>query len=247
MTKLKTPSSDIGEKQIDGLTCFSVDLMVGRAPLSDSVNTLVLESDPTPDYYAKGNFPPNEKHVSDRHLYLPVKKTINCFQDVVYRKACQLVEKLDSGLSIYPGQMTFQNEEHQCIRINISKIELLSTLIEEFSNLGIRFYSDKHVVTYSSFIYYKKYTDFDIIEEGVYKDKKNKYRYFFEISKQIEYDEFKKGIEQIKNNCDYHLFDSFLVFLFYKNKIRDFIGIYSQHCDESRFSELKKEINKIFK
>jgi len=247
MTKLKTSSSVIGEQHIDGLTCFSVDLMVGRSPLSDNVNILVMESDPTPDYYAKGNFPPNKEHVSDRHLYLPIKKSINCFQDVVYRKACKLVEKSESKLSIYPGQMTFQNEEHQCIRINISKTELLSTLIDEFSNLGLRFYNNKHALTYSSFIYYKKYTDFDFIENGVYKDKNNEFRYFFEIQKQIEYEEFKKGIQQIKNNCDYHLFDSFLVFLFYKNKVRDFIGIYSRHCDETRFGELKKEINSIFK
>jgi len=233
-------------KKIDGLTCFSVDLLVARSPLSSNNGYLILESDPTPDYYAKGNFPPNEKRVSDRHLYLPVKKGINCFQDVVYRKACQLSESMGSELTIYPGQMTFQNEEHQCIRMNLNNEDQLPILIDEFTNLGIQFYNDKHVIAYSSFIYYKKYTDFVLIEEGVYQDKNNAHRYFFEIPNQIEFEMFKKGIEQIKNNCDYHLFDSFLVFLFYKNSIVDFIGVYSQHCEVSRFGELKKEINKIF-
>jgi len=232
---------------IDGLTCYLVELFVARSPLSGNRGNLILESDPTPDYYAKGNFPPNKEHVSDRHLYLPVKKNVNCFQDVIYRKACQLTEKMDSVLSIYPGQMTFQNKEHQCIRINISNDSQLSELIEEFTNLGVRFYSDKHVLTYSSLIYYKKYTDVDLMEEGVYVDKNNSNRYFFEISKQINFDEFKKGVEQIKNNCNFHLFDSFMVSLFYKNGVRDFIGIYSMHCDETRFGELKKQIKDIFK
>jgi len=232
---------------IDGLTCYLVKLFVARSPLSGNLGNLILESDPTPDYYAKGNFPPNKEHVSDRHLYLPVKKNVNCFQDVIYRKACQLTEKMNSVLSIYPGQMTFQNKEHQCIRINISSDIHLSELIREFNNLGVRFYSDKHVLTYSSLIYYKKYTDFVFMQEGVYHDKNNKNRYFFEIPKQIDFVAFKKGIEQIKNNCDYHLFDSFIVSLFYKNGVRDFIGIYSLHCDETRFGELKKQISSIFK
>jgi len=235
------------KEEVDGLTCYLVELFVARSPLSGNTGNLILESDPTPDYYAKGNFPPNKEHVSDRHLYLPVKKNVNCFQDVIYRKACLLTEKLDSVLSIYPGQMTFQNKEHQCIRINISSDIHLSELIKEFSDLGIKFYSDKHVLTYSSLIYYKKYTDFNFMEDGVYNDKNNKNRYFFEIPRQIDFDEFKKGIQKIKNNCDYHLFDSFMVSLFYKNGVRDFIGIYSLHCDETRFGELKKQISSIFK
>ncbi|OYT12853.1 MAG: hypothetical protein B6I19_08175 [Bacteroidetes bacterium 4572_114] len=109
-----------------------------------------------------------------------------------------------------------------------------------------RFYPDKKVDAYTSFIFFKKYTSFINIEKGVYQDESNQHRFFFEIPKQIEFNQFKKGMEQIKNNCDYHLFDSFLVFLFYKNKIKDFIGIYSQHCDKSRFGELKQEIKKHF-
>ncbi len=235
------------EVKIDGLTCFLTELFVARSPVSSSVKRLVLESDPTPDYYAKGNFPPNKEHVSDRHLFLPVKKSINCFQDIVYRKACDLVASYDSIKSVYPGQMKFQNEDHQCIRLNVSDINNLPNLIDEFKSLGIRFYSDKHVVTYSSLIYYKKYTDFEFMQEGVYRDKNNSNRYFFEIPRKLKYDELKNGIVQIKNNCDYHLFDSFLVAFFYKNTVKDFIGVYSMHCEENRFAELKKQLNSIFK
>lgn len=231
---------------INGLTCFSVELQVARSPLSDSMDYLILESDPTPDYYSKGNFPPNEKHVGDRHLYLPVKKSINCFQDMVFRKVNELNKKFNSNLSIYPGQMSFQNEEHQCLRFNLNETDQLPLLINEFIKLGIQFYNDKHVKAYKCFIYYKKYTGFIYIEEGVYADDKNPNRYFFELSGQIEFDQFQKGIEKIKNNCDYHLFDSFLVFLYFNDQVKDFIGIYSKHCDKSRFGELKQELKKQF-
>jgi len=231
---------------IDGLTCFSVELEVARSPLSDSMNYLILESDPTPGYYAKGDFPPNVKHVSDRHLYLPIKKSVNCFQDVIYRKANQFTKKLGSALSIYPGQMTFQNEDHQCLRLNLNTAEQLPVLIKEFTDLGLQFYLNKQVKTYNCNIYYKKYTSFINIEDGVYRDENNVHRYFFEIHHQVEFEVFKNGIEQIKNNCDYHLFDSYLVMLYYKDHIKDFIGIYSKHCDETRFGELKQEIKKQF-
>jgi len=37
-----------------------------------------------------------------------------------------------------------------------------------------------------------------------------------------------------------------LVSLFYKDKIKDFVGIYSKHCDQNRFGELSREIKKAF-
>lgn len=231
---------------INGLTCFSVESMVASSPLSEKMNHLILESDPTPDYYAKNNFPPNIEHIGNRHLYLLVRKSINCFQDVIYRRASNLIEKFGSGTNIYPGQMTFKNEDHQCIRLNLNNTEHLAQIISEFTKLGIHFFPNKKISDYSSFIFYKKYTSFIFIEDGVYQDEYNPNRYFFEIPKQIDFKKFKEGMAEIKNSCDYHLFDSLLVYLFYKNRIRDFISIYSKHCDKTRFGEFKKEIVKHF-
>lgn len=233
-------------ENIEGLTCFSFEIPVATSPLSGDWNYLILESDPTPDYYAIGNFPPNKKRIMDRHLYLPIKKDISCFQDVIYRKAIDIIKELGPGISIYPGQMTMQNQHHQCIRLNTKSTEHIPYIIKELETLGIDFYSDKKLSMYTSFIFYKKYTEYKCLEEGVYQDKNNTKRYFFNIQHQIEFSQFKNKMEMIKTNCDFHLFDSFLVSLFYKNEIIDFIGIYSEHCDKSRFGELKQEIAKNF-
>lgn len=236
----------INAKKNDGLTCFSVELEMARSPISDQKNCLILESDPTPDYYAKGNFPPNINHVGDRHYFLPVKKSINCFQDMIYRKANQLADKYGSDFSIYPGQMTLLNEVHQCIRINTVNVKNLYKFIQEFKDLDIHFYHDKKIKNYNCYVYYKKYTVFVNIEEGVYQDENNADRYFFEIPKQFELQQFYLEIEKIKNNCDFHSFDAFMASLFYKGKIKEFVGVYSKHCDRSRFGELKQQIEKHF-
>lgn len=231
---------------IEGLTCYLVEQTVASSPLSNSVKQLLLESDPTNDYYAKGTFPPNEKHLNDRHLYLPVKKSIICFQDATHRKAIQLGKKLGTDLTIYPGQMTMQNNHLQCIRLNLKSTKHLPFLIEEFKKMGISIYPEKQINAYKSVIFYKKYTAFKNLEEGVYQDENNLNRYFFKIQSPIELNKFREGIEKIKTNCQYHLFDSFLVSLFHQNKIIDFIGIYSKHCEKGRFGELKQEIKKQF-
>ena len=62
----------------------------------------------------------------------------------------------------------------------------------------------------------------------------------------IELEDFVKGMENIKFNCDFHLFDSFLAEIFIDKDVYDFIGVYSKHCDKERFAELKQEIKKQF-
>jgi len=245
MKPSKNPT-ETPQKHMEGMTCFSVELTMGRSPLSDQSHHLILESNPTPDYYAKGNFPPNREQSGYHHLFLPIKKSIPCFQDEVYRKACRLLSKFGEGVNIYPGQMTFQNESHPCIRVNLSGTHNVPEILDEFSKMDLHFYPSKSVETYTSFVYYKRYTGFTELEEGVYQDDTTPGRYFFRIEGNIDFKQFQKGIQKIKNNCNYHLFDSFLASLFYRNTVIDFIGIYSEHCDNSRLSEFKKEIQQLF-
>ncbi len=45
--------------ELHGLISYRLKIKVVRSPLSTQLKCLVLKSNPTPDYYAKGNFPPN--------------------------------------------------------------------------------------------------------------------------------------------------------------------------------------------
>ncbi|MEN8125435.1 MAG: hypothetical protein ABFR32_09930 [Bacteroidota bacterium] len=232
--------------ELKGLTCFNVNLKVGRSPLSENTKYLILESDPNPDYYSKSNFPPNKEHIGDKHLYFLVKNHLNCFQDIILRNSKKIRDKFNNEMNIYPGYMTFQNNDIPCIRLNTTNADQISFLIKEIKNLGIKLVKDQKVNDYFSLIHFKKYIEFENIEEYVYRDKENPNRYFFKINKKIDFKDFIKGMDKIKNNCNFHLFDFFLADKFYDNEMLDFIGIYSRDCDKSRFGELKREIRKQF-
>jgi hypothetical protein len=230
-----------------GLTCFSVKLKVSRSELSKDLHYLVLESNQSDGYYAKQDFPPNKLEDKDHHLFLLVKNNVICFQDIVLRHAALVSEKIDVNLHIAPGQMTYQNKSYQGIRINTKHTKYLSKVIEYAKELGIELLEDnKKLEPYVSLVYFKKYVEFEEIMDGVYKDVETSGRYFFKIPRPLEFEEFEQKIDTIKNNCNFRLFDSFLNHLFVKGKVVDFVGIYSQHCEEDRFGEFKMHLEKIF-
>ena len=233
------------DQKLNGYACYTFNVNIARSPISNDIKQLVLESDPNPNYYSKGNFPPN-KHVSDWHIYIPIKNSINCFQDIIIRNTAKLQKEFNLTLQVFPGQITLYNEEYQAVRINTNDINHIPLLINEMKKLGIEFLPDKNIKEYESLIYYKKYTEFIKIEDDVYVDSLVPDRYFFSIPTHIEFNTFIDGMSKIKNSCNFHLFDSFLVYLIEKNNVHDFIGIYSKHCDKNRFSELKDHIKTIF-
>jgi hypothetical protein len=229
----------------EGLTCFTFKSSVKYSSLSDDAKCVILESSSHPDYYAKQHFPPNKSSYK-RHLFIPVKKSVTCFQDSVIRAVVKIREKVNQHLHIYPGQITFENQVHQCIHMRIEDLNLLDVLIKELKKIDIEFYSSKKVKTYEGTMIFKKHTRFLELMDSVYQDADNENRFFFKIPNHIEFDKFEEGMEQIKINCNFHLFDSFLSHFFVRDTVEDFIGIYSKHCDKNRFEELKKNIKKVF-
>lgn len=232
--------------EFEGFTCFTFDVKVSRSPLSDSLERLVLESSPLPDYYARNSFPPNKNHFTDRHLYLLVKDPLICYQDLVLRSAYLLRQKQNLTIKAFPGQIRFHNQLYQCARINVKDIKELPLLISELESLGINFLKEKKGAEDNAHLVYKKYIEFEELEDGVYRDHNNENRYFFTAPDMLEFDQFTTVMDQIKRSCDYNLFDSFLSSLFLKEKVIDLVGIYSQHCDQNRLHELKEEIQKRF-
>ena len=236
----------MNEIKYSGIACYNVNVKLGRSAFSEKLKCLVLETNHQPDYYAKANFPPN-KHQSSWRLFLIIKNHIDCFQDVVLKKAYQINQNLKTDMEIMPGHLEMQKKSYLCIRINLSDKELLGTVVKELETTGIVFLKDKKVAAFETETFFKRYTELVEMQENVYKDSRIPGHYFFPIDSIIEFDEFQKGVEQIKHTCNYHMFDSFLSFMFVEGgKGQDFIGIFSNHCDEDRFPELKENIKIIF-
>jgi len=234
------------EKKHIGVACYNVNVKLGRSELSEQTGLLILETNHQPDYYSRANFPPN-KHQNNWRLFMLVKQHIDCFQDVVLKKAYQINKELGTKIEIMPGFINYNNKKYQSIRINLNDTSVLETVISKLESIGIVFLSDKKTKEYETTVFFKRYTELIEIQESVFKDSSIPGHFFFPINKNIEFDTFEKGIVKIKNNCNFHLFDSFLSFMFIEGgQGQDFIGIYSEHCDEKRFGELKKFIKQVF-
>ncbi|MBN2668702.1 MAG: hypothetical protein JXR60_05670 [Bacteroidales bacterium] len=229
----------------DGIACYNVELDLGKSPLSDVYGRLILETNSQPDYYARANFPPN-KHQSNWRLFLIVNNHVDCFQDIVLRKSAELRDVFGEKVEIMPGQITINKETNLCIRINTEDTSIIPKVIDELKKVNISFLPNKKRDNVTARVFFKRYTQFVEIEDGVYRDSVIHGRYFFKIDKLNDWEEFQAGIVKIKNSCNFHLFDSFLTFMFHQGKGHDFIGIYSDHCDENRFPELKKFIQMTF-
>jgi len=227
------------------LTRYNLKRNVARSPLSTQLKNLVLETDPTPDYYARNNFPPNKRD-RNMHLYIPVKQHVNNFQEIVLTNICLLNKKYETNFYVNPGHMIFQKNNYQCIRIKETTAETLQIIIDEFKKLGFSFFKDTKVKIFESSIFYNQYTEFLEIEDGVYQDKGNESKYFFTISNHVDLDEFLSRIKNIKNNCNYHLFDAFSAYMFVKDSMQCFAGICSENCDKARFGELKQHLENSF-
>lgn len=234
------------EIAFEGLTCFTVRLNIEKSKFSGDFKELLLASNPNPGYYSKQNFPPNQKKQSDHHLYLVVKNKINCFQDIILRHTRELNAKFNYNLHLSPGQMTVLNTEYQCIRINTRNINHLREIIDYLKNLGLEFLNDRKISPSDSIIYYKRYIEFVELSEGVYQDNNVPGRFYFSVPRTIDFDLFEEKMKKIKNNCNFHLFDSFLTHFFFKDTIQDFVGIHSEHCDKDRFEEFEKQLVNLF-
>jgi len=237
-----------------GYACFSQKLQVARFSGGELNDLLVLESDPEQGYFFSGYLPEQMNNANDHHLYLVVRKTIPCFQDKIIRHAHYIENELKLNLHISPGQMTFGNETHSCVRIRVSELDLLKDFIDKLEKMGIEFFCGRHyrhLKPYFSFIQFKKYIDLEKLDEGVYRDMEDNNAHFVEIPTDIEYSLFETMIEDIKNNCELNMFNTALVYFHRKDKIMDLVALYSRECNEERLpllaEFLDKEIKRLLK
>lgn len=228
------------------LTCITRNYKLNHLEFDEKFEYLILNSGEAKGYYSRGNFLHEQKKSEDFHLFLVVKKAPSCFQDIVIRESIKLSKGLKYDLHLNPGQISFENKPAQIIRFRAIELEYLHTIVENLNKQGIEFIKDKKVETFDTVAFYKKYIEFKEISEGVYQDSEVDARFFLKVPGLLSFGEFEQIILKIKNKFKYHLFESFLAQLYFKNSMKDFIGIYSKNCDINNFGELKKEIETYY-
>lgn len=230
-----------------GYFCFFTKLELSQFKNDRTNDFMILQSSAEPGYYSKANFPVNQKKQHDHHLYLVVKKTAPCFQDMVLRKSNEIIRQHNLAMHVCPGQLNLFNSNYQCIRIHLADMDTIDPLIEGLTNEGIAFLKQKNVKPFYSFIQHKKYIEFDKIEDGVYQDSNVPNRHFIQIPYPVDYKRFEKLVEEIKYSCKYNHFDASLAYLNQGENTFDFVSVYSDHCDISKLKEFKQHIDRLLK
>ena len=223
---------------IEGYACFAERLDFALAPFSAKGGVLILESDPEPGYFSKNGFPENLAHASDHHLYILTKHPVTCFQDWVIQHSFKVRDELKIDLHISPGQISFLNKQHNCIRIRTQEIENIGPFLKDLKDLDIEFIKhSKHVRPYNSVVHFKKHVKLSLLGEGVFSDVNDENCHFIKVPKSLEFEEFEKIVEKIKNNCGFNMFNVAYAVLPRRDEVMNFIAIYSTHCDETRLPE----------
>jgi len=228
-----------------GYFCFFTKLELESFIGPQKNDWMILESNPEPGYYSKANFPLNKRFQHDHHLYIVIKKSVPCFQDIVLRKGREIIQRLDLSIHASPGQLTLFNTSYQCIRLRASELEHIYPLISGLKSEGIDFLKAKKVPLYSSFVQYKKYIILESLYDGVYLDVKTPNRYLVQTPRPVDYNEFERLVTEIKQSCKYNYFDASLAYLNQGEDTFDFIAVYSDHCEKERLKEFKTHIDKL--
>ncbi len=232
---------------IEGYACFAERLDIAVSPFSKKNGILILESDPEPGYFSKNGFPENLAHASDHHLYILTKHPVTCFQDWVIQHSFRVRNKLKINLHISPGQMSFLNVQHNCIRMRTQEISSIKPFLDDLKKLNIKFVGHTNMQPIKSIVHFKKHIEIKPISQGIFSDIFDKNRHFVEIPQHIELnelEEFEKIIEKIKNNCQFNMFNAALVSIARRDRVINMIAIYSKHCDESKLPEFKYYLEK---
>lgn len=215
-----------------------------RISLLKKNNILILESDPEPGYFSRGGFPENLIHASDHHLYIVTKHPVACFQDWVIQHSFSIKKKLNINLHISPGQLSFLNIQHNCIRIRTQEVASIKPFINDLKNLDIQFVKHTKIQPFNSIVHFKKHIEMTPLEEGVYADVNDNNRHYISLPRNLEFEEFENIVKLIKNNCGFNMFNAAYASLAQHDKVINFIVIYSKHCDEKRLPEFIHYLDK---
>jgi len=230
---------------IEGYACFAEQLDLALSPFSEKGGVLILESDPEPGYFSKKGFPENLAHASDHHLYIITKHPVTCFQDWVIQHSFEVKNRLKINLHISPGQLTYLNNPHNGIRMRTQEVKSIKPFLDDLKKIDIEFIKHtKHIEPYKSIVHFKKHIEISPVGDGIFSDVNDKNRHFIELPKSMEFNEFEKLVEIIKNNCQFNMFNTAYVSLTRRDKVMNLIAIYSKHCDEDRLPEFKYYVEK---
>jgi len=209
---------------------------------STKIKELILsDANPYPGYYSET--PADTQATKPKYIFAAMKQGEGCYEDIVLRAAFKIKKILDYDFEANYGRISLFNKTKPCIRIKIDNLSKVPELIKLFNKEGILFQPAEKITPYDSLIRIRKYMTFTELSEDIYSgDKEN--HYYIQVPEKLEWKEFVKLIISIRSSGDFGIFDAAQTSLYQKNKIIEFVRIYTKSFKTKDFIKLKDEIFK---
>lgn len=206
-------------------------------------NDLILNDiDPFPGYYSET--PGDNIAEKPKLVFLVLNRNEICNEDAILRISYNHKDELEYDFEANFGRLTLHNKTYPCIRILTEDLSMVPDLLEKFKSQGLVFEKAKEVKSYSSYIEVRKYIDLEKFDENVYKGSDANH-YYLEVSKKLKWTDFVKLIMSIKGSREYKSFDAAQISFYLKDKIIEFVRIYTETFEKRDFIKLRNEIEKL--
>ena len=205
-------------------------------PLEGNIlpNTCVLESlHPFPGYHGS-NLPDEEE---PRSLFFIITNKYS-FEDIArISKRIGFEFKHDFNASI--GSLYIKPYTYQIIRIKyLPSFRLLQELQQMFMEEGVKFARYKNMHKLALIVVNKNFL-VEEVEEGLYRDLEDKFKFYLELSEWLDWETFRKFTFHIKNNLIDNNFDAALGLFYRLRGIVDVVRVYDRDNSLEKMRALK--------
>ncbi len=201
-------------------------------------NTLVLEnSEPYPGYHGK-NLPMES---IPRSIFLVLAEASSPIE-IARVSAAISRRKTHTCYSNY-AEIRIFNHVYPCIRVKgLTCFQNIPEIQQCFLDEGMHFRKALPIREYALIKVYKVF-DVTIGENGLYHDRREAEKYYFNFPKYVEWDEFEQVITKVKHNLSDNNFDVAMGCLFRYTGVEEIVRVYDSHVDVGRIKNIRAEFD----
>lgn len=228
-------------KPTSRMICISEETQLSKSNHSDKY--LILESNFHEGYYT--NLPFEKNTPQEHHFFMLSKSKTFCFQDKIVRMVSSYEKQNNAKIHIYPGTVKTLMGSYNFIRFRAIELDAVMVLVQLLADNDIKFIKNKKFEKQTVVVQFKQPVILEEIQKEIFRDTNAPNVYYLPLKIDVDFENFKKLIIHVRNNCDYKHFECALAYsLNENNSITDFAKIYSPNCEQERLKEFCSNFDK---
>ena len=173
--------------------------------------------------------------------------TRNMYTDEQIIRAIQKVKTVYKiPFDAAPGTIFLKNNPANIIRFKGLSYNMISEVIEHFTDVGIEFEKVKKIAPYKTTIKIRKFFRLNKLVDGIYEDMDDKQFFYLQMPDIIDWDTFEEMTENIRYNIGDIVFDAAQTSVFDSNGLVDFVRIYDKDKDTNNLISIRNSYLSAF-